>query len=338
MSSKSHGYINFAAVKAAVSLERILDHYGLLADLKSCGQEGMRGCCPIHKGNNPKEFSVTPGKNLWNCFSVCQEGGNHLKFVTLMEDCGLNEAAWKLNEWFNLGHEPKAKAPMDSSKGRRQKSRKVPQSEPAERKHSSEQTDRPEVIEGQIEETGENKPLPFRLQNLDATHPYMTERGLSPETIQEFGVAFCSKGIMAGRVVIPIHNHAGELLAYVGRWAGDPPEGKDKYRLPGGFKKSLELFNAHRAFSQPEEQPLIVVEGFFDAIKLHQQGHRKVVALMGTHMSELQEQLIAGNLKPDSQVIVMFDDDKAGHKGRCEVAGRLALHCAVTIRPLEFES
>ena len=82
---------------------------------------------------------------------------------------------------------------------------------------------------------------------------------MTPETIAEFGLGFCSNGSMKGRVVIPIHNSEGKLVAYAGRWPGAPPEDTPKYKLPFGFKKSLELFNLHRAVQDLPEQPVVIV-------------------------------------------------------------------------------
>src|SRR5207245_2693197 len=92
-----------------------------------------------------------------------------------------------------------------------------------------------------------NVPLKFSLKNLDANHPYLAERGLTPETIAHFGLGHCQKGIMANRIAIPIHNEQSELVGYVGRWPGVPPEDHPRYRLPTGFHKSLVVFNLHRA-------------------------------------------------------------------------------------------
>jgi DNA primase len=96
-----------------------------------------------------------------------------------------------------------------------------------------------------------------------------------------FGVGFCQKGSMQGRVCVPIHNAQGNLVGYAGRWIGEPetlPKGEEKWKLPAGFHKSLELFNLHRV---RRCRQLVVVEGFFDAIRLH--GLRiGAVALMGT--------------------------------------------------------
>jgi DNA primase len=96
---------------------------------------------------------------------------------------------------------------------------------------------------------------------------------------------------MQGRVVIPIHNDQGVLVAYAGRSPGDPPEGEGKYRFPPNFKKSLVLFNLHRAREHATEG-LIVVEGFFTVFEFFQRNRKNVVALMGSSMSTEQERLI----------------------------------------------
>lgn len=121
---------------------------------------------------------------------------------------------------------------------------------------------------------------------------------------------------MSGRVVIPIHNAAGELVAYAGR-AIDGSE--PRYKLPAGFRKSQELFNLHRAITGAG-RGLIVVEGFFDAMKVHQAGYPFVVALMGCSLSEEQEEML---VKYADQVLLMLDGDEAGRKGTDECLLRL---------------
>src|ERR1019366_4355793 len=143
-----------------------------------------------------------------------------------------------------------------------------------------------------VENGAPNKPLKFRLDKLERTHPYLAERGLTLETIVDFGVGYCAKGMMAERIAIPINNPEGAVVAYAGRFPGEPDEGTPKYKLPQGFRKSLELYNIDRAIKEPADKPLVIVEGFFDCMKLHQSGYRKVVALMGSTMSAGQEELV----------------------------------------------
>src|SRR5437867_2162506 len=108
---------------------------------------------------------------------------------------------------------------------------------------------------------------------------------------------------MQGRVVIPIHNDHGEIVAYAGR-AIDKTE--PKYRLPSGFKKSMMLYNLHRALTVGEKR-VIVVEGFMDTLKVHQAGFPCVVALMGSWLSDVQAEFLVSHF---DQVLVMLDGDE----------------------------
>ena len=158
---------------------------------------------------------------------------------------------------------------------------------------------------------------------------------MTPETIIDFGIGFCSKGMMADRIAIPLHNVKGEVVAYAGRFIGAPPEGAPKYKLPAGFRKAQELFNIDRAVKEPADAPLVIVEGFFDAMKLHQHGCRKVVALMGSTMSAAQEQLIRQHTNSRSHVIVMLDENEAGQAGREDIACRLSKFCFVRVHQFD---
>jgi DNA primase len=123
----------------------------------------------------------------------------------------------------------------------------------------------------------------------------------------------------------------GELVGYAGRWPGKPPEGRPKYRLPDGFKKSSEVYRLPHALREPEEFPLIIVQGFFDVMILWQLGIRKAVALMGSSMSVAQEQLITRVTNANSTIIVMFEENDAGRTGRADVLQRLATKAFVRV-------
>jgi len=162
-----------------------------------------------------------------------------------------------------------------------------------------------------------NKPLGFRLNGIDYQHPYLASRGVDPETAEYFGVGFFSgKGSMSGRIVIPIENEAGELVAYAGRSIdGSEP----KYKLPAGFKKSQVVYNLARALEDDSTGAVVLVEGFFDCIKVVQAEH-VCVALMGCSLSDEQEAQLVARFR---QVVVMLDGDDAGRKAAAEIAGRL---------------
>jgi DNA primase len=311
-------FVDFKTVKAAITMEQVLEHYGILDRFKRSG-DSLTGPCPIHKGNNPTQFRVSISKNIWNCFSECKHGGNTLDFIARMDEVSIHAAALKAIEWFQL--DPEAMAASDSEEPTGgEVSDKAPTPEPKKAAPAA-------------EKSTPNTPLKFRLDKLEREHPYLVERGLTLETIVDFDLGFCAKGMMAGRIAIPIHNANGEVVAYAGRWPGKPEGDTPKYKLPQGFRKSQELYNLDRAIR--ETGPLVIVEGFFDAIKLHQNGCRKVVALMGSTLSAAQEELFRQHTDRHTQVIVMLDENEAGKAGREDIACRLSKVCFVRVHQFE---
>jgi DNA primase len=284
-------WVDFKAIKQAAMIEQVLDHYGL--KLKRSGKE-LRGPCPIHKGEGTDTFHANTEKNAFHCFS-CNAKGNVLDLVAAIEECSIRDAALKLKDWFS------SSTPEQGS-ARSAKPANDPQ--PA-REETAGDRGLP------------NKALSFTLKGIDHAHPYLAQRGIDKETAEYFGVGFFSgKGSMAGRIVIPIGNERGELVAYAGRSIdGSEP----KYKLPAGFKKSQVLFNLCRAVEETEGT-VVLVEGFFDCIRVTQAGHA-CVALMGCSMSLDQEAQLVTHFR---RVVVMLDGDEAGRTAAGEIASRLA--------------
>ena len=196
-------WVDFATVKEAVSMEMVLAHYDVR--LRKINQSSLRGKCPLptHTGSSSGDsFGVHIGKNAWACQSdSCvkardgKKGGNILEFTALMEGCSIRDAALKLRDWFAVA----TAAP--------------PENKPVERAERELVSERKEGSD-----VGENRPLQFTLKDIDSGHPYLASRGISKETATEFGAGyFPGRGSMAGRVVIPIHNRDGKLIAYAGR-------------------------------------------------------------------------------------------------------------------------
>ena len=303
MPKSKSGYIDFKLLKQQVQILDILDHYGLRENLRPSGKT-LVGSCPICGGEGDR-FRVSLEKNVWNCFGRDCSGGNALDFVSKMEVVSLREAAQRIVEWLALD--------LDS-----ESTGKSSRSTPTE----TEATPQPEGSSSEVET---NKPLKFELQHLDSSHPYLNERGLSSRSIETFGLGYCDRGIMRGRVVIPVHNRDGELVAYLGRWPGDPPEGEPRYKLPKGFFKANELFNVHRA-REHRGNPLIIVEGTFSAMKIHQAGYPRVVALLGSSLSETQEELVLEMLGGEGRILLSLDTDEAGQSAQQQILPRLSCH------------
>jgi DNA primase len=193
-------FVDFKAVKAAITMEQVLSHYDIMECFKRNG-DSLSGPCPLHEGENPTQFRVSLSKNIWNCFSKCKCGGNVLDFISRMENVSIHGAAVKAIEWFHLDPDALSASPEDGSGS-------APPVKEASAKAGSkrEKTAKPEKFTP-------NPPLKFRLDKLETDHPYLAERGLTSETIAEFGIGYCTKGMMMGRIAIPITNAEGQVLA-----------------------------------------------------------------------------------------------------------------------------
>lgn len=320
-------WVDFKDIKARVSIVQILERYGALASLTKSGNgDRLSGACPIHGGTNKTHFRVSVSKHCWNCFGKCQCGGNLIDFVAKKEGITFRDAALLIQKWFDGQPAETPSEPdrslFDTDEAENDRNVQVAEMPP----------ERPAVESG---DSDPNKPLSFELTKLDAAHPYLRERGLTEETIATFGVGFCGKGMLRGYVAIPIRDALGQVVAYAGRWPGKPEQGTGKYKLPPGFRKNLELFNYHRAIASEDESPVVVVEGFFDVMKLHQAGYEKVVALMGSSLSKTQEEMLCRLCEVDERIILFFDGDEAGRKGQTDANARLSRR--LYVRAIELE-
>jgi len=262
--------------------------------LRPSGTDQYRGRCPIHQGQGTEAFHANLRRGVFHCFA-CGAGGNVLDFVTAMEGCSIREAALRLQGWRPDTSAPTAPAAAPA---------------PGERKL---------VTKGR----GHNPPLGFML-HLDRRHEYLPRRGIDGAIADYFGVGyFRGPGLMSGRIAIPIHDDAGQLVAYCGRTVN---EAEPRYRFPAGFQKSQVLFNYHRARAVAGDQ-LIVVEGFFDCMRVHQAGVSCVVALMGARLSRTQKDLLTARF---SKVVLMLDGDQTGRAATARIASDLLPTCSVT--------
>lgn len=292
-------WVNFAEIRAKVSLEDVLFRFYGLDTLTRKGNKVV-GPCPVHGGDSPRAFHAELDRNVWHCFSRCKKGGNQLDFVAQKEDISIREAALKLQAFF-LDGENEDKPP-------------VPEDKPSPCQFKSPKPLKPES----------NPPLDLHLQ-LAHDHPHLLEdRGLQLDTPEHFDVGYCRRGIMRGCITFPIHDEHGQLVAYAGRHL-KPQQIREfgKYKFPKGFRKDLVLYNFHRAREQMAERGLILVEGFFSVLKLFEAGFENVVAAMGCELSDHHMEL----LMAAKEILLLFDGNEAGisgaEKAREQLAGRM---------------
>ena len=295
-------WVDFGMLKQNIGIEQVLASYRV--ELQRAGHNQLRGRCPLptHGSERSRQsFSVDTAKNVWACHSAsCCEarqgrvGGNVLDLVAWLERCSIRDAALRLQDgWCGRRVGMKVCEQQLASKG-------------------SSGSSRPDRL----------PPLTFSLRL--RWHPYLEQRAVHPSTAAWFGVGYyAGSGFLHHRVVFPIHDSEGQLVAYAGRSIdGSEP----RYLFPPNFRKSQVVFNLHRAAGEAARWA-IVVEGFFDCLRVHQAGFRNVVALMGASLSEVQEKLL---LERFAQLVVMLDGDEAGRRASQQLAARLSGRVSLT--------
>jgi DNA primase len=241
--------IDFGELKQRISIERAAEMLGI--KLTRSGPQ-LRGPCPICKAGGDRAFVVTPAKGLYYCFGACGKGGDAITMAANVRNCSLREAAE-----FLAGKDGASSAPAKGDGSR---------------------NDSPQPVT----EKG-FRPLDY----LQTSHEAVQGLGVSPETCAHFGAGFAPKGIMRGRVAIPIHDRAGTLLAYCGRAVKDE---SPSLIFPNGFDPRGTIFNAHRIV----EGDLFLVRDPLQVLTAHESGIENVVAFLTENVTALQlEQLAA---------------------------------------------
>lgn len=281
--------VDFKAIKVQADFTAILRYYRI----KTIGSGAQRSAlCPFH-ADKRESLSINVEEKVFICFA-CDARGDILSFVAKMERVSLREAANIIARVCGLlpgdrGSEINGVIPGGTHRGDRREQ--------------------------------ENVPLTFTLC-LDGTHPYLAERGVTPDIIETFGLGYCTRGLLRGRVCIPIHDEKGNLVAYAGRWPSETvPSGEQRYMLPPGFKKSRVLFNLHRVLGKSDH--LVVVEGYWSVFRLHAI-NVPAVALMGRTLSERQECLLRST--GVCRITLFLDGDTPGRQAITKLLPRLAKH------------
>ena len=274
------------------------------------------GLCPFHNEKSPS-FSVSPDKQIFHCFG-CGVGGNVITFIRKIEGIGFKEAVENLAERANIvlptlnNHEDSKKEELKA------KVYKV-NSYAADYYHKK--LYQPESKAGQdyvkqrklTNETLESFNLGFS-GNYDELYKKLRQEGFQDEEILESGLAKKNENgtyvdFYRNRFMIPILDIRNRVIAFGGRVLGDAK--RFKYlNSPENivYSKGKHLFGLNVA-KRYEHKKLLIVEGYMDAISLHQRGITNVVAALGTALTTNQGWLLRRNAE---QVILGFDSDGAG--------------------------
>jgi DNA primase len=274
------------------------------------------GLCPFHREKTPS-FSVEAGKQIFYCFG-CGKGGNVFHFISLAERLDFTEAVKLLAD--------RAKIPLPESDDPREKERAELKQQiqginlvAARFFYEALKTSQGEAALAYLRKRGisDNTVRKFGLgysyDEWDKLYEHLKSRGISQEAMLESGLIIKgSSGNLydrfKGRLMFPIFDIRGNVIGFGGRVLDDslPKYMNSPETVLYNKRKHLYALNFAK---NHEGKSLIVVEGYIDAISLHQRGINNAVASLGTSLTESQARLLK---KYADEVIISYDADAAG--------------------------
>lgn len=305
----------------------IVDVIGSYIELRQRGTN-FQARCPFH-GEKTPSFNVNRNMQIFKCFG-CGESGDVLKFVQMYESCSFMEALEILAKRAGL---------------------KMPETQSQKKdKAFDEKKKKRDVYLSICRETAVFYYKVFYSARGEVARKYMEKRGFDTETLKKFGVGYspdmyslvkylesknfshedCLKcGVLqrkqdgtvfdalAERIVVPIFNISGKVIAFGGRGITERTIAFGKYKNTSDtplFTKKDNLFALNLAKEQKQHSSLpnvVIMEGYMDVMASYQAGFKRAVASMGTSLTENQAKLLS---RLTDTVYICYDGDSAGQK------------------------
>jgi DNA primase len=311
-------------VKQQADIVKVIEGY---IRLRKAGAQNYSGLCPFHKEKSPS-FSVHAVRQFYHCFG-CQASGDVFSFVGKIENVGFPEAVRIVAQKCGIPLPKKEFSSPEQAAESRQRVKLLELHEAAAA-----------FFEDQL-----------RGPEGSVAREYLAGRGLTPEGIRTFRIGYApdsfnalrdrlsgmadsetlrASGLFSSkeqgdgslgpiydrfrkRVMFPIANESGRVIAFTGRTLESGEKAGPKYfNSPETplYSKSLVLFNLDKARTAIRQAEFaLLVEGQMDCISVFLRGIQNVIATSGTAFTEQQVALLR---RHTSQVLVNFDPDTAG--------------------------
>ena len=295
-------------IKTTVPIADVVARY---VRLNPAGERFV-GRCPFHDDHDPS-LVVYPRTNSFHCFG-CGANGDVISFVRKIENVDFDSAVKRLAADYNIP------LPENTRRAKDPVSRILNVNSAAAKLYAS----------------------ALSFDRSPRAMKYLRERGISDETIAKFGIGYASKDRRAffrsmykryvskgdmeaaglivilqngnpnmtfyDRIMIPIRDERGRIAGFGGRALGGASPKYLNTRETEVFRKSEILFGFHLAKNSARDD-LILCEGYFDVMTLHQHGYDNAVAPLGTGLTVEQIALIK---KCGKSVTLCYDSDGAG--------------------------
>ena len=314
-------------IEQVAAANDIVEVIGTYFPLKRAGAN-FKALCPFHQEKTPS-FHVNPQRQTFHCFG-CGVGGSVFRFVMEYEHLDFPSAARKLAARVGIPIlEERASADEDQQHEARRTLLKL-HAEAAEwfqenllKKQFAEPAREYLKNRGIDKQVAKNWQLGFAPDSWDAFLKWALDRGYSRSQLLQGGLVKPRDeerpgnevyDRFRGRIMFPICNDVGEVIAFSGRLLESNPQVAKYLNSPETplFQKGRVLFGLHKT-KRPliEANCAIVCEGQLDLIALFEAGITNVVAPQGTAFTEHQARILKRFVE---EVVLCFDADQAGQK------------------------
>ena len=311
------------------TIERILDAANIsdvVSEFVTLKRRGVNqlGLCPFHNEKTPS-FTVSPAKGIFKCFG-CGKGGNSVNFIMELEQLSYPDALRWLAKKYHIEIEEKEESAEEKALKDERESMMIASA--FAQKYFSRYL------------LNENEGRTIGLS-------YLRERGIRDDIITKFELGYCPDGKdlftqaatregykmeflektgltikrddwvrdrFGGRVIFPVHNVAGRVIAFGGRTLTNDKKVAKYLNSPESeiYHKGKTLYGIYQAKRQVTQQDkCYLVEGYTDVLSFHQAGIENVVASSGTSLTMDQIRLIR-RFTPN--ITIVYDGDDAGIK------------------------
>jgi DNA primase len=277
-----------------------------------------RGICPFHNDTKPSLYVSQP-KQIYKCFA-CGKAGNVFGFVGDYEKLSFIETVKKLAQRAGIAIPEHERTRTVSTK--REQLLQVYKSA-AEFFASNLFAHGEHVLEylqkrSFSPDTAKELQLGYALNSEKALLNHLMKEGLGVSLLKESGLFGNYSGglsdMFRDRLIFPIHNSFGEVIAFGGRLLEDKPGVGKYFNSPGTelYTKGKELYGLFKTkYNLSKAGNTLVCEGYFDFLRLFESGFNNAVASLGTALTEDQITLL---VRFSNRATMLYDGDAAGIK------------------------
>lgn len=308
-------------VEQILQAAHIEEVVGQFVTLKKRGSN-LWGNCPFHNEKTPS-FSVNPARNIFKCFG-CGKAGDSAKFLMEHEHYTYPEALRYLAKKYNIKIEEREQTAEEiMQQSVREKMFNINEFADKYFVDTLWNTDEGKTIgleyfreRGYFDPIIQKFHLGYNPAKWDAFTQYAKENGYSEELLEQIGLSIKGNNGLYdryhGRVMFPIHNLTGRVIGFGGRILTNDKKSPKYQNSPESeiYDKKQTLYGIYFAKSAiSKENECILVEGYFDVLRMHQIGIENVVASSGTSLTMEQIRLVKRYTK---NITMLYDGDSAG--------------------------